>query len=711
LFKSSIELGNHEYISKESYYGMSIAYQDAASSRSFNLAEEIIPKRMHPLRWCFQDKYSKKLRRRPMKKRTLEFKLVVGGILVVLIPLLVIGIFSTMKSSKALESTAMGQSEQIAKSLGNMVQLVLQEEIKMVSNVASNNTVIEAAAAVAEQGEDGAGSEIAKANGTLEAIAKKAGKDYEFIVVTDAKGKVVADSGGGKLKGLNLTERDYWKAAKSSGKCNVGEISKSKVTGKPVMPLGAPIFARSGEFLGVVGCIANIEFMTEKIGAVKIGKTGYAYLINKEGLVIAHPKAEFILEMNLAKQEGMSEFVQKMIAQQTGSAKYTFTGVKKVASYAPVELTGWSIAVGQDYNELMAPAISTRNFIIILTCAFLALVVVSIIFFARSISRPIKSAVNQLNDSADQIASASTEVSSASQSLAEGASEQASAIEETSSSLEEMSSMTKQNADNAGQADSLMKQANQVVQQANSSMGLLTDSMRQISNASEETSKIIKTIDEIAFQTNLLALNAAVEAARAGEAGAGFAVVAEEVRNLAMRAADAARNTSGLIEDTVKKVKEGSDLVLKTNEAFLLVADSTSKVGSLVSEISAASNEQAQGIGQINKAVAEMDKVTQQTAASAEESASASEEMSAQAQQMKYISNDLADIIGATEAVGRENRSEVLAASAQNHRRGILKKMSSLPKNRLIPGGNSAKGREIKPEQIIPFEDDTFKDF
>lgn len=646
-----------------------------------------------------------------MKKRTLEFKLLLGGILIVLIPLLVTGIFSTVKSSKALENTAMGQSEQIAKSLGNMVQLVLQEEIKMVSNVASNNTVIEAAAAVAEQGEDGAGSEITKTNGTLEAIAKKAGKDYEFIVVTDAKGKVVADSGGGKLKGLNLAERDYWKTAKSSGKCNVGDVSKSKVTGKPVMPLGAPIFARSGEFLGVVGCIANIEFMTEKIGAVKIGKTGYAYLINKEGLVIAHPKAEYILEMNLTKQEGMSELGQKMIAQQTGSAKYTFSGVKKVASYAPVELTGWSIAVGQDYNELMAPAISTRNFIILITSAFLALVVVSIIYFARSISRPIKNAVNHLNDSADQIASASMEVSSASQSLAEGASEQASAIEETSSSLEEMSSMTKQNADNAGQADSLMKQANQVVQQANSSMALLTNSMRQISNASEETSKIIKTIDEIAFQTNLLALNAAVEAARAGEAGAGFAVVAEEVRNLAMRAADAARNTSGLIEDTVKKVKEGSDLVLKTNEAFLLVADSTSKVGSLVSEISAASNEQAQGIGQINKAVAEMDKVTQQTAASAEESASASEEMSAQAQQMKSISTDLADIIGATDAVGRDNRSEVLAASAQNHRRGIMKKISSSPKSRLIPGGNSAKGREIRPEQIIPFEDDTFKDF
>ncbi len=170
---------------------------------------------------------------------------------------------------------------------------------------------------------------------------------------------------------------------------------------------------------------------------------------------------------------------------------------------------------------------------------------------------------------------ASGQVSSASQQLAAGSSEQAASIEETSSSLEEMSSMTSQNADNAGCADNLMKEVNQVVGQANASMTELTTSMAHISQASEETSKIIKTIDEIAFQTNLLALNAAVEAARAGEAGAGFAVVADEVRNLAMRAADAAKNTADLIEGTVKKVSDGSDLVTKTNDAFTLVAGSS----------------------------------------------------------------------------------------------------------------------------------------
>jgi methyl-accepting chemotaxis protein len=217
-------------------------------------------------------------------------------------------------------------------------------------------------------------------------------------------------------------------------------------------------------------------------------------------------------------------------------------------------------------------------------------------FIARSITRPINRVIEGLNEGADQVASASGQVSSSSQALAEGSSEQAASIEETSSSLEEMASMTKQNADNAHQAQTLIKEANQVVGKANDSMTELTTSMEEISKASEETSKIIKTIDEIAFQTNLLALNAAVEAARAGEAGAGFAVVADEVRNLAMRAADAAKNTADLIEGTVKKVNEGGELVATTNEAFTEVAESSAKVGELVGEIAAASNEQADGI-------------------------------------------------------------------------------------------------------------------
>ncbi len=265
---------------------------------------------------------------------------------------------------------------------------------------------------------------------------------------------------------------------------------------------------------------------------------------------------------------------------------------------------------------------------------------------SRSINISLRRSIDGLIEGANQVSASSGQVASASRQLAEGASEQAASIEETSSSLEEMAAMTKLNANNADQANHLMVSTKETVSQARHSMEELTASMSEISRASEETSKIIKTIDEIAFQTNLLALNAAVEAARAGEAGAGFAVVADEVRNLAMRAADAAKNTAHLIEGTVKRVKGGSELVEKTDKEFRQVAASVGKSGELVGEISAASQEQAQGIEQVNKAVSEMDRVVQQNAANAEESASASEEMNAQAERMKEFVAELVALVG-----------------------------------------------------------------
>jgi len=209
-----------------------------------------------------------------------------------------------------------------------------------------------------------------------------------------------------------------------------------------------------------------------------------------------------------------------------------------------------------------------------------------------------------------------------SQNLSAAAAEQAASLEETSSSLEEMASMTKSNAESTAKANGLMADTRKTIEKAGASMDQLTVSMKEIAEASEETQKIVKTIDEIAFQTNLLALNAAVEAARAGEAGAGFAVVADEVRNLALRSAEAAKNTSNLMTDIAGKVLAGEKLVNATNQDFVAMRNSSGRVVELMAEVAAASEEQAQGIDQVNRAVSEMDRVTQENAASAEELAS-----------------------------------------------------------------------------------------
>jgi methyl-accepting chemotaxis protein len=295
--------------------------------------------------------------------------------------------------------------------------------------------------------------------------------------------------------------------------------------------------------------------------------------------------------------------------------------------------------------DILASINTMNTLFIILVIVMAAFSLVAGVLFTARLVKPINRIVAGLNDGSDQMMSASSQVSNSSQRLAEGASKQAASLEETSSSLEEMSSMTQQNADNANQAKLMMNEAKLVVEKANAQMARLTEAIGQITRSSEETGKIIKTIDEIAFQTNLLALTAAVEAARAGEAGAGFAVVADEVRNLALRAAEAARNTSDLIEKTIKAVKTGNEMTVSTQDAFRANLELSVKISQLVDEIAAASDEQAQGITQVNTAVAEMDKVTQETAATAEESASAAEEMNAQAQQMRMFVEDLVAVV------------------------------------------------------------------
>jgi methyl-accepting chemotaxis protein/methyl-accepting chemotaxis protein-1 (serine sensor receptor) len=290
------------------------------------------------------------------------------------------------------------------------------------------------------------------------------------------------------------------------------------------------------------------------------------------------------------------------------------------------------------------------------------------VWATRAANADIGRVAAEMLEGARQVSSAATQVASASQSLAQGTSEQAATLEETSSSATEITAVTRKNADNTRAVAGLMLEAARMVDGANHNLEEMTQSMKEIHGSSEKISKIIRVIDEIAFQTNILALNAAVEAARAGEAGMGFAVVADEVRTLAQRSAQAAKDTAGLIEDSIGKSNEGGRKLDHVAKSIEQITASANQVKMLVDEVDMGSQEQARGIEQISMAVAQMEKVTQRNAANAEESAAASEELAAQARSLQETVARLQQVTGHEGASGPNGARESARALATTGR-------------------------------------------
>jgi methyl-accepting chemotaxis protein len=310
----------------------------------------------------------------------------------------------------------------------------------------------------------------------------------------------------------------------------------------------------------------------------------------------------------------------------------------------------------------------------------------------------LERAMGQVLQSASQLKAASSQISAGSQSLSHATNQQASSLEQVSSTVEELSSMTEQNASNASQAKGLSDNAKKSASRGKESMDQLGRAIDKIKGSADQTAKIVKTIDEIAFQTNLLALNAAVEAARAGDAGKGFAVVAEEVRSLAQRSAEAAKNTAELIEGSVKNAQAGVRLSDEVARQLQDIVVGSEKVNDIVAEIAAASAEQAKGIGQINAAVSQVNQITQQNAANSEQSAAAAEELSAQAGQ-------LADMVGRFRIGGHDSGQVALNARGQNP--GSFSRGGTSLKRPALANGSAAR----HAAKVIPLTEDELRDF
>ena len=440
-----------------------------------------------------------------------------------------------------------------------------------------------------------------------------------------------------------------------------------------------------------------------------MGETGESYLVGPDKLMRSDSYLDQVNHTVVASFKNPSKgSVDTQAARQAlGGAEgkeiiIDYNGNPVLSAYTPVDVFGttWALIAEVDEPEAYA-GLKNLQFILgtVGAIALVCIILISVLF-ARSITKPINRIIAGLNEGADQVNDASAQVSSASQQLANGASEQASSLEETSSALEQMSAMTRTNAENAKQANELSEQARQAAQTGDQTTEQLNTSMAAINNSSGQISKIIKVIEEIAFQTNLLALNAAVEAARAGEHGKGFAVVADEVRNLAQRAAQASGEITTLIEDSVSKAKEGTQVAGEVGKALAAIVGDVTKVTELINGIAQASQEQAQGVDQVNTAVSQMDKVTQQNAAGAEESASAAEELSAQAQTVKGMVGELVALVGGKGTPGGDATSSPSAPATASKKR-LAVNVAHLQKDGpppAAPGAGATQSRQATHE-------------
>ena len=650
------------------------------------------------------------------EKKTLRFQIIMAVTVLVAFVAIVSGgytAYSSYKSavgslSKSMVATVQQASQTASKEIGRFSALA--QEIAL---------------------EDVLYSETATPEEKLAYLDTKQNSELAGINYYSADGICLAD-------GKDSASSDFFKAG-ISGETFIASPQTDEATGEFVLPISTPVWKNGvpgSSVIGVVTFLVKQQILNNIVENIKVSENGAAYIINNIGTTIAHSTIEKALTGdnigNAAKTnsslKALADVQSKAMNGETGFGKYTYNGVKKFVTYAPIEGTnGWSICVSApeaDFTHRVTTSIYVSCILIVFSILIglliatvmtksletaLGGVIKRLTAFAEgdilsvmphieansyesvtlkntaslmidntgaiikdldylltemshgnfditsavpekyigdyeNILVALKRMKSGLTDSftnilqvAEQVSAGSSQVSSGAQTLAQGATEQASSIQELSASITEVSQRIKQNASDAEKAKELSSQAEQIMQGSVEDMELARQAMEEISATSKNISKVIKAIDDIAFQTNILALNAAVEAARAGAAGKGFAVVADEVRNLSQKSAEAAKNTTSLIESSIEAVEKGTNLVNRTSAGFTEVAIKSAEVGNIVDTIAVQAQEQSVAVSQIVVGIDQVSSVVQMNSATSEESAAASEELSSQAAVLKNI--------------------------------------------------------------------------
>lgn len=600
----------------------------------------------------------------------------------------------------------------------------------------------------------------------IRGAARRKSPEFESLAYSGPDG-LSYDSGGERV---SIADREYYRDIFGEGKLDyLGDPVISKLTGNPVSVIAYGVRNARDKTIAMVFQTVSLDTISTMISAIKLGDGGYGVVVDGQGMVIAHPKAEFRMKLDFSKgrdagYKGLEDIASRMKGGESGQALFKDpSGRMMMSSFAPIAGTpNWSflLAVPEDY--VTATADSLVGFLLVLVSIILVIVIVVAILLSQSIVKPIKTItagiegvakgdlvlegsdsearrriearrdelgiigralkemaesltvmVSGVKESAGQVSAGSQQISAVAQEMSRSSAEQAASSEEVTSSLEEMTASIGQNRDNAEATETIAQGAARDAEEGGRAVLDSVEAMREIAEK-------IGIIDEIARQTNLLALNAAIEAARAGEAGKGFAVVASEVRKLAERSQKAAGEIGGISRKSVETSARAGSLI----EAVL---PGVKKTAELVQEISASSREQGTGAEQINTAMTQLDEVAQRNASASEELASMAEELSSQSEQLeaamaffKLRAEDTRrspTVMKRSSAAPSEAREKALgpehasASAVKRETATIRKRLETATSHPVSASADEAEAPSPGKRTIVPVHDADFTEF
>lgn len=614
-----------------------------------------------------------------MNWSSIKVKLVIGGLSLVLLPLLVSGSISVIKAHNALLTFGKIDAQNVAADLARLGDVHLKDQIRIADIFASNLEIVNIVEAVNRTGVERNSADVKNLYMNLTRQYNKMGKEYQGIFITDKDANLFTGAleGGKEYKGSNISKREYYHRMMNSKQTVVGSIVTSQTTRKNISVVLSPVLSDSGQIIGSVGLVLKVETLCNLISDRKLGKTGYGYMTDEKGVLLAHPNPDNVMKLNVTELPGMEDYAKQLLSGKAGVAEYVFKGVDKISGYAPLSAVPWFISATQDKAEFLESANSIRNMVVLVVIVATVITGVLVFLSAMAIVRPINNAVEGLKDiaqgegdltmrlrvksndeisemakwfnvfieklqgiikkiadNANGVSSSSTQLSQIAGNLLEGADDTskrannvAAASEEMSANItniaaamEESSTNTNMVASAAEEMSSTIleiaentEKARSIASNAVTQTNNTSSQMKELGTAAEKIGRVTETITEISEQTNLLALNATIEAARAGEAGKGFAVVANEIKELAKQTAEATVDIKQLIEDVQRTSGSTEEQMAQISEVISSVNDIVATIATAVEEQTAATQEIANNISQASVGIQEVNENVSQS--------------------------------------------------------------------------------------------------